>query len=268
MVGADNLIVVRGGGDIATGVITSLKISGFNVLVLEVKRPTSIRRKVSFSEAIYEKEWMVEGLKSVKVEGIREIHGVIKNGDIPIMVDPDMKILEELNPLAIIDSTISKRNLGMSKDLAPITIAIGPGYYAGKDVDYVIESSRGHNLGKIIYEGEAEKDTGIPGKIRGWTDERVLRSPRDGFIVNKKRIGDRVKKKELICEVDGSPVYSELSGVLRGILKNGLEVKKGQKIGDVDPRGKREYAWTISDKARVIGAGVLLAILENIEKVK
>ena len=261
-------VVIRGGGDIASGSIQKLYRSGFKLIILEVDKPTAIRRNVAFSDAIYNGETSVEGIKAIKVSNIEEIKEAHKNNIIPIMIDPEGKIIEEIKPIAVIDAILAKKNLGTNKSIAPITIALGPGFNAGEDVDVVIETMRGHNLGRLIFEGYAMPNTGVPGEIGGYSKERVIYSEADGLIKNVSRIGDIVNKDDVLAYIGDIEVKSPISGLLRGIIKDGTMVYKGLKIGDVDPRLKEvENYTTISDKARNIGGGVLeaLFIMKNIK---
>ncbi|QZY54046.1 selenium-dependent molybdenum cofactor biosynthesis protein YqeB [Crassaminicella profunda] len=257
----DEVVVVRGGGDLATGTIHKLHRCGFRVLVLEVPNPTAIRRKVSFSEAIYDDKIEIEGITAVHVHSLDEVKEAWKNKRIPLMIDPKGVCIKEVKPNIVVDAIIAKKNLGTTKNMADITIALGPGFIAGKDVDVVIETARGHDLGRLILKGEAKKNTGIPGFIGGYSKERVIHSPCDGNIDNMKDIGDIVKKDELIAYVGNTPIKATISGLLRGIIRNGSMVKKGLKIGDIDPRiSEHNNCYTISDKARNIAGGVLEAI--------
>ena len=255
-------VVVRGGGDIASGSIQKLYRSGFKLIILEVDKPTAIRRNVAFSDAIYNGETSVEGIKAIKVSNIEEINEAHKNNIIPIMIDSEGKIIEEIKPIAVIDAILAKKNIGTKKSMAPITIALGPGFEAGVDVDVVIETMRGHNLGRLIFEGYAMPNTGVPGEIGGYSKERVIYSKSDGVIKNASKIGDIVNKDDVLAYIDETEVKSPISGLLRGLIKDGTWVYKGLKIGDVDPRLKEvENYTTISDKARNIGGGVLEALL-------
>ncbi len=256
-----NLVVVRGAGDLATGIIYKLHRAGFSVLALEVEKPRAVRRTVSFCEAVYEGEIIVEGVKARLAKNIYEIKNILASREIPIYIDPSGKIINELKPKVVVDSIIAKKNLGTNKEMADITIAIGPGFIAGKDVDIVIESQRGHYLGRIIEDGEAIANTGIPGEISGVTKDRVLRATKDGIIKNNFEIGDMVEKGDIIANIDGENIFAEISGILRGMIKNHSDVKVGLKIGDIDPRGDSDYINTISEKARNIAGGVLEAIL-------
>lgn len=253
---------MRGGGDIASGAIQKLHRSGFRVLVLEIGKPTAIRRNVAFSDAVYNGESEVEGTKAVLIKDLGELEEAFKNNLIPIAVDPKGEYIEKLKPLAVVDGILAKKNLGTKKTMAPITVALGPGFEAGVDVDIVIETMRGHNLGRLIFEGFAIKNTGVPGEVAGFSKERVIHSPVEGIIENIKTIGDIVKAGEVIAKVGDEPIYATIDGLLRGIIKNRFLVNKGLKIADIDPRLKEvENYTTISDKARNIGGGVLEAIL-------
>lgn len=254
-------IIVRGGGDIATGIVHRLFKAGFKVIVLDIEKPLAIRRKVSFCQAIYSGEIIIEGVKGVLSKDINEVYDNLEKGYIPVYIDEEAKIINEIRPLAVVDSILAKRNLGTNRDMAPITIGVGPGFEAGKDVDLVVETNRGHYLGRVIYEGTSIKNTGIPGSIMGYTEERVIRAEGDGIIENYFNIGEEIKAGEIICKTGDVEVAAKITGVIRGLLKDGLYVKKGLKIGDIDPRGIIEYTNTISEKARAVGGGVLEAIM-------
>ncbi len=256
-----DIVIVKSGGDIATGIIQKLHRTGFRVLVLEIERPTTIRRTVSFSEAVFNGSTIVEELVAVRVNNQKEIIDAWEKDYIPLIVDPLGEYIQKIKPMVVIDAIIAKKNLGMKKDIAPLTIGIGPGFCAGVDVDVVIESNRGHNLGKLIYDGFAEANTGVPGNIEGFTNERVVYSPTDGLFKALHEIGDLVKKGDILGYVGDTPVCTQIDGVLRGSIRNGLMVKKGLKILDIDPRlDELENCNRISDKARAIGGAVLEAI--------
>lgn len=257
----DKTVIVRGGGDIASGVIHRLFMSGFKVIVLEVEEPLSIRRTVSFSQAIYDGEVSVEGVKGVKAKNLEEIEKIIKNNQVPIISDKNGDMISKIKPMAVIDAILAKKNLGTNKDMARVTIGIGPGFNAGEDVDLVIESNRGHYLGRVIHKGRAIKNTSVPGSVMGYDNERVIRATSDGIVKATYKIGDKVEKGDIVCKVGDNSIKTEISGILRGMIMDGLYVKKGLKIGDVDPRGIKDYAFTISDKARAIGGAVLEGIL-------
>lgn len=257
----NDIVVFRGGGDVATGSIQKLHRTGFKVVVLEMEKPLCIRRYVSCAQAIVEGEIQVEDFKAIKVNSLEEIKKCWTNNEVPVLIDPKALIVDKIKPLAVVDATLAKKNIGTSKKMAPITIALGPGYVAGKDVDVVIETNRGHDLGRLIFKGSAQKNTSIPGNIMGYTSERILRSPDDGEIKVIKDIGSIVKKDQVVAYVSDKKVVSKLDGMVRGMIANKSYVKRGLKIGDVDPRVVIENTKTISDKARLIGGGTLEAIL-------
>lgn len=256
------LIIVRGGGDLATGTIHKLWSAGFFVVVLETQYPAAIRRQVSLCEAVYGGETSVEDMTGVLAFDEDEIFSVLEEGKVPVVVDPEGKFIAKWKPEVVVDGILAKRNLGTYKEMAPLTIALGPGFCAGKDVDVVIETKRGHNLGRVIREGEAYPNTGIPGNIGGYTSERVIHSEKRGILKNKKNIGDIVKKGEVIAVIEGegeeTPVRATIDGILRGLIRDGFPVTEGFKIADIDPRKEElENCFTISDKARCIGGSVL-----------
>ena len=256
------VVLIRGAGEMASGVAHRLYQSHFKICMLEITHPLAVRREVSFCEAIYEGEKEVEGVRAKFISKTRQIQAVWKEGKIPLLIDPDGKETKNfLKPDVLIDAIMAKKNLGTQIDDAPLVIGLGPGFSVGKDVHVVIETNRGHNLGKMILNGNAESDTGIPGEIGGYTVERVLRTMKKGVFRPQKLIGERVNKGSVVAVVDDFPVIAKISGVVRGLLRGGIEVKKGIKVGDIDPRGKKELCFTISDKARAIAGGVLEAIL-------
>ena len=255
-------VLIRGAGEMASGVAHRLHQSHFKICMIEILHPLAVRRGVSFSEAIYEGEKEVEGIRARLIFKPEEIERIWKKGDIPILIDPDgRKTRNFLKPDVLIDATMAKKNLGTHIHDAPLVIGLGPGFIAGEDVHSVIETNRGHYLGKMILKGAVEPDTGIPGEIGGYTIERVLRTMKKGVIHPQKSIGDRVSKGSVVAVVDDFPVIAKISGIVRGLLRDGIEVKKGMKVGDIDPRGKKELCFTTSEKARAIGGGVLEAIL-------
>lgn len=256
------IVIVRGGGDLASGTIQKLHRSGFKVLVLEVAKPTCIRRSVSFSEAIYEREVEIEGSTAVHVSSLSEIEEAFRSNKIPVIIDEEGKYIKKIKPKILVDAIIAKKNMGTTRDMADITIALGPGFTAGQDVDVVIETSRGHNLGRLIFNGQALKNTGIPGNIMGFAKERVIYSSGQGIMRNIFDIGDMVRKDEIIAYIGDVEVKAAITGVLRGILRNDSIVIQGLKIADIDPRvSERVNCYTISDKARSVAGGVLEAIL-------
>ncbi len=255
-----NLIVVKSGGDIATGIAHRLFRSGFHIAITEINQPTVIRRSVSFAEAVYTGQVMVENVIAVRA-GVSDVDGCLNKGMIPVLIDPQASCVADLKPWAVVDAILAKKNTGTAIDDAPYVIGVGPGFFAGKDVHAVIETMRGHDLGRVITAGAAQTNTGIPGSIGGYTLERVLRAPAAGKFHSFCSIGDKVAQGDIIAQVNGTPVCASISGVLRGILHNGLQVQKGMKIGDIDPRCRAEHCMTISDKARAVGGGVLEALL-------
>lgn len=238
--GHKTTLLVRGGGDLASGVIHRLYKCGYQVLVLECRKPSAIRRKVSFGEAVFDGISSVEGVTGRLIEDVSECQKVWEAGKVPILVDETGKVIKELRPDALIDAILAKRNLGTTREMAPLTVALGPGFEAGKDVDFVIETQRGHNLGRVIRKGSATPNTGIPGVIAGYGKERVIHSPAAGIMHNLSQIGDIVEKDQILARVDDVPVYASLTGVLRGIIRDGYEVPKGMKIADIDPRQEQK----------------------------
>ncbi len=255
------IVLIKGAGDLATGIAHRLKKSGFDIVMTEIDNPTTVRRTVAFSQAIFDNEIEIEGIKGIKVNNINEIHKEIKKGNIPIIIDKEANIIKELNPKVVVDAIIAKKNLGTSINDAPIVIGVGPGFEAKKDCHLVIETKRGHYLGKVIEEGSAIPNTGVPGDIGGYTKERIIRASSNGKIRPVVKIGDYVKKDEVVAYIDGVEVLAEIDGIVRGMLQEGIEVFKGMKSGDIDPRCEKNHCFTISDKARSIGGGVLEAIM-------
>ena len=259
----DEVILVRGGGDLATGTIHRLWSAGLKVLVLEAERPAAIRRQVSVSEAVYEGEAVVEGMRATLVQTLDEAVVVWCRGDVPVMVDPKGALIPQVRPAVVVDAILAKRNLGTTRDMAPLTIALGPGFTAGEDVDFVVETKRGHKLGRIIREGSAAPNSGVPGIIGGYGAERVLHAQAAGIFRNLHSIADFVEAGEAVAEIetpDGQrlPVATQISGILRGLLRDGYPVTKGFKVADVDPRrAELENCFLISDKARCIAGSVL-----------
>lgn len=259
----DNLIVVRGAGDIATGTISLLHRCGFKLVVLETERPTAIRRFVALSEAVYAGSAQVEDVRA-RLVAQDEALSCAARGEIPVIIDPEMKSLAALKPAAVVDAVLAKRNLGLTKDAASFTVALGPGFVAGEDCHAVIETNRGHDLGRIIYKGCAEQNTGIPGVVAGVGKERVIHAPVGGKLRIVRDIGDLVEKNEVIAIIDETEVFASIPGLIRGMLRDGFSVKKGLKMADIDPRyGERKNCSTISDKARCVAAGVLGALMER-----
>ena len=263
----EQIVIIKGAGDLASGVAHKLFRCGFKVIMTEVEQPTCVRRSVSFANCIYQGTWEIEGVKAQKAKSLQDAVEILGQHMIAVLVDPDCRVKDQVQCIALVDGILAKKNTGTEKKHAPIVIGLGPGFTAGVDVDYVIETNRGHHLGRILTQGQAEADTGIPGGIDGYTTERLLRSPGTGYIKHVKRLGDIVEESDLIALVDGKEVRASMKGVLRGLIEEGLHVTKGYKIGDIDPRMEAiHWVDTISDKARCIAGGVLEAILMNQEK--
>ncbi len=268
----DSLIIVRGGGDLATGTIHRLWSAGLRVLVLEAEHPTAIRRQVSLCEAVYESETIVEGLRAVKINTLDEAEAVWSVGDVPVMLDPKGECISQAKPTVLVDAILAKKNLGTTRDMAPLTIALGPGFTAGQDVDVVVETKRGHKLGRIIREGSAIVNTGVPGIIGGYGAERVIHAQAAGAFENLHAIGDIVEAGEAVAQIrtpDGQllPVTTQITGILRGLLRSGYPVTPGFKVADVDPRkSELENCFLISDKARCIAGSVLELVVAEIWK--
>ncbi len=257
----DLKIVIKGAGEMATGIACRLFMANFKQIAMtEIPKPLTVRRTVAFSEVIYEKEWSVEGVTAALATKADEIVKIWNAGKIAVIVDPEWKIVEEMKPDIVIDAIMAKRNIGTKKDEAPLVIGAGPGFSAPQDVHAVIESNRGHNLGRVFYSGAAEPYTGTPGPVMGYTTERVLRSPHEGMVKHVKAIGDYAKKGETVMFVNDTPVQAPFDGLLRGLIRE-IHVETNEKIGDIDPKATREYCYIITEKARAIGGGVLEAIM-------
>jgi xanthine dehydrogenase accessory factor len=247
----------------ASGVAWRLFQSHFRILMTEVPQPLAVRRGVSFCEAVYEGRKSVEDVEAVLIQQPQDTAAVWQSNRIPLLVDPDLSRALRLKPEVLVDAILAKKNLGTRISQAPLVIGLGPGFRAGEDVHLVVETQRGHNLGRLYSQGEAEPDTGVPGTIGGFSGERVLRAPVTGIIKPWKAIGDGVEAREVVAEVDGIPVLARIPGVLRGLIRGGTPVTAGLKIGDVDPRGIPLYYQTISEKARAIAGAVLEGILRR-----
>ena len=255
------LALIRGAGDIASGAAMRLWRCGIDVVMTDLARPTAIRRTVAFSDAIVHGETTVEGLRAVRAENAAEAKKLLREGSLPVLADPECACREELAPDALVDAILAKRNLGTKIDDAPIVVGVGPGFTAGEDCHAVIETMRGHTLGRVIYRGSALPNTNIPGLIGGYAGERVLRAPADGIFIRILDIGDEVQPGDIAGTVNGQPMKCTIGGVVRGILPSGTPVHLGMKSGDVDPRCQPEYCTTASDKALAVGGGALEAIL-------
>ncbi len=259
------LAVIKGAGDIASGIALRLHRAKFQVVMTEISAPTAIRRTVCFSEAVYNGECNVEEAKAVLAKDVNSISTILENGDIAVIVDEKASCVKELKPDFLIDAILAKENLGTDIDDAKVVIGVGPGFTAQSDCHAVVETKRGHYLGRVYYEGSAIENTGIPGDIDGHTTDRIIRSPHYGVFNPIFEIGDTVQEGEVVACVDSTPVVCNVSGVLRGILPKGTLVTPNMKSGDVDPRGQKEHCYTVSDKALAVGGGVLEACL-NLKK--
>lgn len=277
-----DLIVVRGAGDLATGTIHRLKKAGFRLLVLEAEHPAAIRRQVALSEAVYAGSARVEDVEAVRMDVDLaekknrkellepEMERIWKKDGVPVLVDPAGLSIAALRPAVVVDAILAKKNLGTTKEMAPLVIALGPGFTAGEDVNVVIETKRGHNLGRVIRSGSAVPNTGIPGIIGGYGKERVMHAQAEGILRNAASIGDIVEARAVIAEIETEngtvPVEASFSGLLRGLIRDGYPVTKGFKIADIDPRKEElQNCFTISDKARCIAGSVLEVICGELE---
>lgn len=255
------LVVIRGAGDIATGVALRLWRAGIQVVMTDLEKPTAIRRTVAFSQAIVHGEAVVEGVTARRARSLEQALELLCQRLIPVLVDPAGTCIPALGPAAVVDAILAKRNLGTKITDAPVVIGVGPGFTAGEDCHAVVETMRGHTLGRVLYQGSAQPNTGIPGLIGGFAGERVLRAPADGTFHQLLDIGAQVHLGDIAAEVGGVPMACTLDGVLRGILPEGTPVHKGMKAGDVDPRCRVEHCYCASDKALAVGGGVLEAAL-------
>jgi xanthine dehydrogenase accessory factor len=254
-------VAVRGGGDLGSGVVLRLWRAGFEVIVLEVAHPVAVRRTVSFAEAVYDGSADVEEGHGVLAPSAEAALELLTRREIAVLVDPDAASLPRLRPNALVDAIMAKRNLGTRLDMAPCVVCLGPGFEAGVDCDAVIETNRGPHLGRALWSGHAEADTGIPASVRGVTADRVLRAPTDGAMVALKSIGHIADDGEVVARVDGEPVISSIAGMVRGLARDGLQVRAGMKVGDIDPRLDPELCRLVSDKSLAIAGGVLEAVL-------
>lgn len=249
--------LVRGAGDLATGVGVALQRAGYQVIMTEIAEPLTVRREVAMSRAVYEGHAEVEGVKGVLVTDYQEAVHALKEEKIAVIIDPAADIRKEFCPDVLVDAILAKRNTGTTCADAPYVIGLGPGFTAGKDVHAVIETMRGATLADIIYDGVPIPNTGVPGYVGGYALERLIKACGTGMMEPKVRIGDIVKKGQLLAVTGGKPVYSQLDGVIRGMLQGGVKVKTGLKIGDVDPRKDKKLCYQISDKANKIGDSVV-----------
>ena len=270
------LIVIKGAGDLASGIALRLRHAGFDIAMTEIAEPLSVRRTVCFSQAVYSGSCEVEDLTAVLVKNEGEMQAAFAKGQIAVFIDPAAQIVRQFRPAAVVDAIMAKKNTGTAITDAPSVIGIGPGFTAGIDCHAIVETKRGHTLGRVITSGSALPNTGVPGDIAGFTTERLLRSPADGVFEALVSIADVVKKGDTVAMVHGKsgssgdkeslPVKADMDGMIRGLLPSGIFVKQGIKAGDIDPRCERSHCFTVSDKALAIGGGVLEAVVQITNK--
>jgi len=259
----DSLILIKGAGDLASGVAYRLKRAGFPLIMTELPAPTLVRRTVSFGEAVFSGETQVEGITARCVTDLAEARRLACTEMIPVLVDPAAAILRQLKLAVLVDAIMAKTNTGTRLSDAGLVVALGPGFTAGQDCHAVIETNRGHRLGRVIYQGQAEPDTKMPGPVKGYAAGRVLRAPAAGYVTPAANIGQTIRQNELIAAVGPHEVRAPFDSILRGLIHPSVPVTAGLKIGDLDPRGRVEHCFTISDKSLAIGGGVLEAILAS-----
>lgn len=255
------LVVIRGAGDIATGIALRLYRAGIHLILTDLPQPTSIRRTVCFSEAIRLGHTKVEDVAAQLAHSPQEARTLAEQGVVAVLADPEGACISALKPDGVVDAILAKKNLGTRMDMAPVVVAVGPGFAAGVDCHAAVETMRGHTLGRVLYSGSPLPNTGVPGNIGGYTSERVLRAPADGMFEPKMEIGQQVKAGEVAAVVNGKPMLCTIDGCLRGLLQEGVPVFEGMKCGDIDPRCKPEHCLQASDKALAVGGGVLEALL-------
>lgn len=258
------IVLIRGGGDLASAVIQKLFNTHYRVIVSEIEHPRMVRRTVSYANAVYEGEYSVEGITAVKAT-LDEVEELWRQAKIPVIVNQESEILKRFYPEVFVDATLAKKTPDYTKDIAPLSIGLGPEIIAGEHVDVVIETNRGHDMSRLIFSGKAAENTHVPGTSMGFTTERVLRSPANGFLESELQIGELVSAGQVLGYVAGQPVIAQINGVLRGWIHPKVELKRGMKIGDIDPRMKQVYCQTISDKGRGLAGAVLEAILMKLD---
>ncbi|MFW5713319.1 MAG: selenium-dependent molybdenum cofactor biosynthesis protein YqeB [Brevefilum sp.] len=256
-------VLLWGGGDLASGVILRLHRVGIRTLVVEKNQPLVVRRSVAFANAVFERQMQVEDITGILIESPDEMIGVWEEGKVPIIVDPELTLASEVRPLVLVDARMRKKHVQIDLAIAEMVVGLGPGFVVGENCHASVETNRGHFLGRVYWQGEPEADTGIPGKVGPYTRERVLHAPESGTVQTIKNIGDTVVKGEPILVVGGEQVMAPFDGVLRGLVHDGLKVRRGMKVGDVDPRPETFRCWTVSEKSLAIGGGVLEAVLTD-----
>lgn len=256
-----NRVVVRGAGELGSAVIRRLFLAGFQVVALEQPSPSCIRRFVCFAEAVHDGKVTVEGVAAQRVESPEKAIGLMDDGGLPLLIDPRAEYLSTLRPYYLVDARILKVSIDSAIDTVPVIIGLGPGFTAGKNCSAAVETNRGIDLGRVIYQGSSQDDTGLPAPVGGERADRVLRSPGNGRLRLRRNIGDEVKAGDLIAQVGDKQIISLIDGIVRGLAREGLEVGKNLKVGDIDPRGIVDYCYKISDKANAVAGGVLEAVM-------
>lgn len=257
-------VLIKGAGDLATGIACRLHACGFDIIMTETAVPTTVRRTVAFSRAVYDRDVVVvEGVVARLADTPEEIEGILKRKEIAVIVDPEVTYLEKYEPDVVVDAILAKKNIGTTIKDAKLVIGVGPGFTAGVDCHLVVETKRGHYLGRVIASGSAIPNTGIPGEIGGYSIERLIKATGEGVFAPVVSIGDVVEKDQLVAYSGEKPVYALMSGIVRGMLQPGVKVTCGMKCGDIDARCEIDHCYTVSDKARAIGGGVLEAILSG-----
>lgn len=254
-------VLLRGGGEMASGVAHCLALAGLRVLITELPTPLAVRRVVSFCEAVFDGRQEVEGVTARRIADVSQAAALWQRGELPVLVDPAMECLPRLEPQVIVDALLAKRNTGLRRAMAPLTIGLGPGFRAPEEVHIALETKRGHDLGRLIYQGCPLPNTGIPGNMAGYTYQRVLRAPTDGIFATEHKLGDLVQEGQSVATVNGQAVVAGVGGVLRGLIRPGYPVRQGLKVGDVDPRGEVSYLYSIGEKPRTLGGAVLQAVM-------
>ncbi|MBI3912848.1 MAG: EF2563 family selenium-dependent molybdenum hydroxylase system protein [Chloroflexi bacterium] len=257
----NHLILLKGAGDLGTGTAWRLHRAGFPVVIAELAQPLVVRRTVAFANAVYEGQSAVEGVTAWRAESVEEARELLEQGIIPVLVDPVTRARDFFAPHVVVDAVMAKHNTGTRLSDAPFVVALGPGFTPQVDCHAVIETQRGHDLGRVLWDRAAEANTSTPGEVGGKSLDRVLRASNAGAMREIKRIGDSVARGEKIATVGGEDVLAPFDGMLRGLVHDGLSVQAGMKIGDVDPRADRAHCFTISDKSRAIGGGVVEAVM-------
>ena len=253
-------ILIKGAGDLATGIASRLYNSGYQILMTDIAVPLTVRRTVALSRAVYEGKAEVETMTGILVKNMDEAEKVLSDRNIPVIVDEKAEIRKDYQPDVVVDAILAKKNLGTRITDAPLVIGVGPGFTAGEDCHVVVETKRGHYLGQAIWKGSAIPNTGIPGNIGGFTVERIIRATADGIFEPVAKIGDMVEKDQIVAYSGGLEIRAKMSGIVRGMLQDHVPVTKNMKCGDIDARCELEHCYTISDKARAVGGGVLEAV--------